>query len=58
MSERQLLEELLTAQVLTLAKQLKAEKAAKGISSTSDFISDATCLIQSKKNQILKLLQI
>lgn len=51
--EKETLEMLLTAQVLTLAKQLKAEKAAKGTTTTSDMVYDAIALIKQKKNEIL-----
>ena len=54
MSENELLESILTAQVLTLAKALKAEKAAKGVTSTSDFIVDAARMIRNEKSRILE----
>lgn len=58
MSDNKLLENILAAQVLSLAKQLKTEKATRGISNTSDFIDDAALLIKKEKNRILELLQI
>lgn len=57
MHDNKLFENILAAQVLTLAKQLKAEKAASGITSTSDFIDDAARLIKKEANRIVGLLQ-
>jgi len=51
--EKELLEMILTAQVLTLAKQLKAEKAAKGIHTTGDMVLDAMMLIKNSRDQVL-----
>lgn len=57
MSEKIILEDILAAQVLTLAKALKAEKAANGVRSTSDFIDDAACEIRNQKSKILDALK-
>lgn len=51
--EMEMLKKLLTAQVLTLAKQLKTEKAAKGVTTTSDMVFEAISLINEKQDQIL-----
>jgi len=51
-----LLQDIVTAQVLILARHLKAEKERKGVTSTSDFISDAVRLIKEKKSQVLATL--
>ena len=57
MSEKDLLEDILAAQVLTLAKALKAEKATKDVQSTGDFIYEACREIQSQKRRIFDNLQ-
>jgi len=46
-----------TALVLVLAKQIKAEKAAKGTSSTSDYTYEAVQLIKDKHREITSLLR-
>ena len=51
-----LLQDIVTAQVLILARHLKAEKERKGVTSTGDFISDAVRLIKEKKSQVLATL--
>ena len=58
MSEKDLLESILTAQVLILAKTLKSEKKARGVTSTSDFISEASREIQDQKSKILRALKL
>lgn len=52
--EKSLLEHIYTAQVLILTAQIKREKKDRGVSSTSDFISDAIKLINQKKDYILR----
>lgn len=49
-----LLEDVFTAHVLILANQLKEQKRAKGVTSTSDFTDDAIRLINQKKHRILQ----
>lgn len=51
-----LLEEILTSQVLILASQIRAEKKAKGVTSTSDFVYDAVRLIQEKRESVIQAL--
>lgn len=52
------LEELtLTALVLVLAKQIKAEKKAKGLTSTDDFTREAADLIKKRHHDIIALLR-
>lgn len=51
---KRLLEDVLTAEVLVLAKTMKAEKAAKGTHSTSDFIPEAIKLVQQKRDEVLR----
>lgn len=51
------LEQILTAQVLLLAAQLKAEKARGGVQSTSDFTAEAIRLIRDKRADILARMQ-
>jgi len=50
---KSLLETLLTAQVLTLAKAIEAEKRAKGSSSTEHYVPEAITLIRDKQTSIL-----
>ena len=57
MSEKELLENILTAQVLTLAAALKSEKSANGVHSSGDFIYEAQRLIQQQKSKILNALK-
>lgn len=54
--ENQHIKDLLTAQVLTLAKQLKDEKKARGTSTTSDCVPEAARLIRQKQAEVLRLL--
>ena len=56
MENSKTLDNILVAQVLILAKHIKAEKAAKGTTSTSDYTSEAIRLISQKKDQILEAL--
>lgn len=53
--QKEVLELILTAEVLSLAKAIKAAKVAKG-TTTGDCISDAVREIQSKRQQVLQLL--
>jgi len=55
--EVEVLENILVAQVLTLAKLIQAEKKAKGSSSTSHYIPEAVEYIKEKRPEILALLQ-
>lgn len=51
------LEDVLVAEVLILAKTMKAEKEAKGTRSTSDYSREAVALIREKRQVILGLLR-
>lgn len=53
---QRLLNELLVAQVLCLAAQLKAAKERQGVSSTSDYVQEAVSLIKQKREKALSLL--
>ena len=59
MPEKQLLENILAAQVLTLAQALKAEYAAtrKNSFTSNDFIDDAVRLLQQERSNILRILR-
>ncbi|MBI6944073.1 hypothetical protein JET76_22335 [Pseudomonas putida] len=58
MSEQnEILELILTAEVLSLAAAIKAAKAARGIQTTSDCVSDAVREIKSKKAKVIELLR-
>jgi hypothetical protein len=52
-TDTRLLEDLLVAQVLSLATQLKMKKKSEGITSTSDFVSEAVALMNKKRDAIL-----
>jgi hypothetical protein len=52
-----LLEDLLVAQVISLATQLKMKKKSEGITSTSDFVSEAVALIKKKRAAVLEAFQ-
>lgn len=52
--QKGLLEDIFTAHILILANQIKEQKRAKGVTSTSDFIDDAIRLINQKKPRILQ----
>ena len=52
--ERRIIWDTYVAHVLILAKQIKAEKAAKGIHSTGDFIPEALRLIDQKRERVLQ----
>lgn len=54
MDQIKLLENIFTAQVLILANQIKDQKKADGVTSTSDFTGEAVRLIGQKKLQILQ----
>ena len=57
MSKKEVLENILVTQVLTLAKVIKAEKKAKGSSSTTYCIPEAVQYIKENRSEILALLQ-
>lgn len=57
MDDKHLLENIYVAQVLVLAKQIKAEKAAKNMSSSGDYTDDAVRLISEKRAGILRTLR-
>ena len=57
MDEKTILEQILVAQVLTLGKMIKLEKEARGVRSTSDFISEAASLIRQRSSPILEMLR-
>lgn len=50
-------EKLLTALTLVLARQIKAEKAARGVRTTSDCVDEAARLINQKHGEVQQLLQ-
>ena len=52
----ELLKTLLTAQVLTLAKAIEAEKRQQGASSTSHYVPEAVRLIARERDSVLGLL--
>ena len=51
-----ILKQILAAQILIIANQIKAEKAAKGSWSTSDFTKEAAKIVKEKMPAILQLL--
>lgn len=51
----ELLEQILVAQTILVASQIKEERAKRGVKSTSDFISDAVKLIRKKQPEIARL---
>ena len=53
--QKALINDLYVAQVLCLAKQMKAEKLAKGIHSTSDFIYDAVQEIHDYRREVFQV---
>ena len=55
-NNKELLELILAAEVLSLGKQIKASKEAKGTQTTSDCTSDAIREIKSKRNKIISAL--
>jgi len=52
--QTRLIEDMFAAHVLILANQLKEQKKAKGVTSTSDFTDDAIRMISQKKHKILQ----
>jgi len=56
--QTQLIEDIFAAHVLILANQLKDQKKATGVTSTSDFTDDAIRLINQKKHKILQAHQL
>ncbi len=58
MSEHnEILELILTAEVLSLAAAIKAAKAARGTQTTSDCVSDAVREIKNKRAKVIELLR-
>lgn len=57
MSDSELLKNIFTAQVLMLAAQMKRHQKEKGVTSTSDFISEAVKEILKKQPEIMRLVQ-
>jgi hypothetical protein len=58
MADRDLLEAILTTQVLILGKQLATEKKAKGTSRLGgDYLKEAVDLIRKKQPEVLALLK-
>lgn len=53
MSDRELLEKMLAAQVLTLARVLKSAKESSVSSSTSDHVAEAIVLIAKEQSRII-----
>lgn len=56
MENKELLETLLVAQVLALAKTIEIQKAAKGASSTDHYVGDAISEIRQQRASILQRL--
>lgn len=56
MHEKDLLENILTAEVLILARAMKREKRDQGITTTSDFFDEAIAEIGQKKAKTLERL--
>lgn len=54
---KHVLEDVLVAQILVLAAQIKADKAAGGIRTTSDCVNDAVRLLRQKQPEILRQLR-
>lgn len=54
--QKEILELILTAEVLALGAAIKAAKAAKGTQTTSDCVSDAVREIKSKREKIIQML--
>lgn len=50
------LETILVAEVLVLAMAMKERKESKGVTSTSDYVTEAAALIREKRQRILGLL--
>ena len=56
MEEKELLETLLVAQVLTLAKTIEIRENSGGSSVSKDFIAAAARLVAQKRPEVLRLL--
>lgn len=56
--EKELLEDILTAQVLLLAAQLKANKAASGTHTSGNCIDEALKMMTHEKSHILQTLHV
>ena len=54
--QKEILELILTAEVLALGAAIKAAKAAKGTHTSSDCVSDAVREIKSKREKIIQML--
>ncbi|UST65950.1 hypothetical protein NF673_09425 [Pseudomonas moraviensis] len=54
--QKELLELILTAEVLALGAAIKAEKRANGTITTSDCINEAVRKIKSKRQKVIELL--
>lgn len=52
----EMIETLLVAQVLTLAKAIEAERRQKGSASTDHYIPEAAALVGRERQRILALL--
>ncbi len=52
--KKPLLQDPYVAQVLTLASQMRLEKKAKGVTSSSDQIEDAIYEIRNQKLRVLR----
>lgn len=56
-NEQQILEDILVAQVLTLAQSMKNQEKLVGRNSTSDYINEACREVVNKRQDILERLQ-
>lgn len=56
-ADRAMLETILASQTLLLARLIKMEKAAKGVSSTSDYVREAAALIHREHSRALQALR-
>lgn len=54
--QKELLELILTAEVLALGAAIKAQKASRGTTTTGDCVSDAVREIKNKRGKIIELL--
>lgn len=54
--QKEILELILTAEVLALGAAIKAAKAGKGTQTTSDCVSDAVREIRRKRAKIIQML--
>ena len=56
-ADRATLDAILVSQTLLLARQIKMEKAAHGVSSTSDYVHEAARLIHRQRPRVLEALR-